>query len=169
MTKACKLTSIAANIRLAVFDIDGVLTNGHVYIMPDGTQARTTHVRDGHGLVMLKRAGIATAVISGRAGGGVIQRLDELGVEHQYFSVKNKMACLDELQNQLGIDDAQTAFMGDDLPDIDVIRRCALGMAVADAEPAVLDAADWHSERNGGAGAVREACELILSAQGQAS
>lgn len=155
----------AAGIRLALFDIDGVLTDGRLYIGENGIELRSSNVKDGHGLKLLVQGGITTGVISGRPAGAMRDRLKALGMTHAYFEVEDKVTVFETLISRLDIEPEQVAFMGDDTPDLPLLRRCGLALTVADAHPEVLAEAHWISTRDGGMGAVREACDLILSAQ----
>lgn len=161
-----ELRDRAAGIRLALFDVDGVLSDGRLYLAEDGTELRTSHVRDGHGLKLLTGAGLQTGIISGRPAGGWRKRAARLGMQHLYFETGDKIAVLESLLEQSGLHAEQVSFMGDDTPDLGLIRRCGLGMAVADAHPDVLAAADWVSDLGGGQGAVRQACDLLLASRG---
>jgi len=123
------------------------------------------HVRDGSGLVAVQRAGITVAIISGRDSAAVTRRAAELGIRHVRQGVGDKGAALDQLLDELGVSAAATACVGDDTPDVPMLRRAGLAIGVADAHPALLAAAHWVTPSNGGQGAVREACDLLLSAR----
>ncbi len=157
----------ASGIALAIFDVDGVLTNGQLLLGPQGQEFKQFHARDGQGLVMLRDAGIAVAVISGRASEVVTQRMNELGITHVYQGERSKERAYEMLLGELDLRPEQTCFVGDDLPDIPVMRRAGLAVAVADAHPCVLAVAHWCTTIRGGYGAARETCELILQAQGK--
>lgn len=159
------LLKLAANVKLVVFDVDGVMTDGKLYLGPDGVEFKSMHVRDGLGLKRLQAMGIIPAVISGRPSRPVEDRLLSLGLQYIYMEVDNKPGVFAELCETLGIDAADTAVMGDDLPDLQIMQTAGLGLAVADAVPEVLAAADWTSTRRGGEGAVREACDLLVNAR----
>lgn len=152
-------------ICLVVFDVDGVMTDGKLYLGPEGEEIKTMHVRDGLGLKRLMAAGITPAVISGRPSTMVARRMAELGVEHVFLASDDKTRDYETLLTTLGLTDQQAAMMGDDLPDLDLMQRTGLALAVANAVPEVILAAHWVSQRPGGEGAVREACELIISCQ----
>lgn len=164
---ATDFSARCAAIRLVVFDVDGVMTDGKLYLGADGEETKTMHVRDGLGLKRLMAAGITPAVISGRASGMVARRMAELGVEHVFLDSGNKLHDYESLLTTLALDDSQAAMMGDDLPDLELMQRASVSLAVADAVPEVLQAADWISHRNGGEGAVRQACELLIAAREQ--
>lgn len=159
------LAQRCAAVRLAVFDVDGVMTDGKLYLGPQGEEIKTMHVRDGLGLKRLMAAGITPAVISGRPSTMVARRMAELGVEHVFLASADKIRDYESLLAQLDLTDAQVAMMGDDLPDLALMQRTGVALAVADALPAVRQAAHWISAYKGGEGAVREACELLIAAQ----
>jgi 3-deoxy-D-manno-octulosonate 8-phosphate phosphatase (KDO 8-P phosphatase) len=155
----------AARIRLLVLDVDGVLTDGRLYFGATGEALKTFHVRDGAGIVQLRRAGIQVAVISGRNSAAVELRMNELGVTHVHQGIHDKHATLQALLQQLQLSHEQLACVGDDTPDIPMLNLAHLAVAVADAHPAVRAAAHHVTQLNGGMGAVREVCDLILQAQ----
>lgn len=160
------LSARAAAIKLLILDIDGVMTDGRLYIGPDGTEFKAVSVRDGHGIKMAMREGITIAVISGRPSSAMEHRLSELGVQQVFMSVKDKLGVFNKLVTELNIEPEQAAFMGDDLPDLAVMAACGLGLTVADAAPEVLSAADWISDNPGGRGAIRQATEWLIRARG---
>lgn len=160
-----QLDKQAAKIRLVIFDVDGVMTDGRLYLGPDGAEFKSMHVRDGLGLKRLQAMDITPAVISGRPSRAVEDRLLELGLQYIYLHVEDKAAVFQELCEMLQLEPEQCAVMGDDLPDLTIMRRAGLAMSVADAVPDVKNAAHWVSSRCGGDGAVREACDLIIAAQ----
>ncbi|WP_426140182.1 KdsC family phosphatase [Pseudomonas sp. DWP3-1-2] len=154
------------HIKLAVFDVDGVLTDGRLYFLEDGSEFKTFNTLDGQGIKMLIASGIVTAIISGRKTPVVERRANNLGIEHLYQGREDKLVVLDELLARLNLNYEQVAYLGDDLPDLPVIRRVGLGMAVANAADFVRQHAHGVTRVRGGEGAAREFCELILSAQG---
>jgi 3-deoxy-D-manno-octulosonate 8-phosphate phosphatase (KDO 8-P phosphatase) len=156
----------ARRIRLLVLDVDGVLTDGRLYISASGEEFKVFHVRDGSGLVAIQRAGITVAIVSGRDSPAVLHRASELGITHVRQGVADKGAELDRLLAELGITAEETACVGDDTPDAPMLRRAGLAIGVADSHPALLAAAHWTTRSNGGHGAVREVCDLLLSAHG---
>ncbi|WP_028240284.1 KdsC family phosphatase [Stutzerimonas azotifigens] len=156
----------ARNVRLAIFDVDGVLTDGRLYFLVDGSEFKTFNTLDGHGIKMLIRSGVRTAIISGRKTPVVERRAANLGIQHLYQGREDKIVVVEELLGQLGLDYSQVAYLGDDLPDLPVIRRVGLGMAVANAAAFVRRHAHGVTEARGGEGAAREFCELIMQAQG---
>ncbi|KRW57467.1 KdsC family phosphatase [Pseudomonas sp. TTU2014-080ASC] len=154
------------NIKLAVFDVDGVLTDGKLYFLVDGSEFKTFNTLDGHGIKMLINSGVRTAIITGRTTPVVERRAKNLGIQHLYQGREDKLVVLDELLSELGLDYDQVAYLGDDLPDLPVIRRVGLGMAVANADGFVRQHAHGTTQARGGEGAAREFCELIMKAQG---
>jgi 3-deoxy-D-manno-octulosonate 8-phosphate phosphatase (KDO 8-P phosphatase) len=157
----------ARAIRLLVLDVDGVLTDGRLYFGPRGEALKVFDVRDGAGLVRLRRAGIEVAVISGRRSPMVAARCRELGVRHLYQGVDDKLAILRRLCARLKLAPAACACVGDDVADVPLMRSVAFSFAVADAHPEARRAAHVVTRRGGGAGAVREVCDLLLAAQGR--
>jgi 3-deoxy-D-manno-octulosonate 8-phosphate phosphatase (KDO 8-P phosphatase) len=157
----------AAGIRIAIFDIDGVMTDGGLHYTDDGHELKTFNVQDGLGLKFLQRNGIELAIITGRTGGVVTRRADDLGIAHVFLGVGNKGEAAGKLLAQLGFDWSACAFMGDDLIDLPAMRRCGLAIAPANARPQVRERAHLVTETRGGHGAVREAAEFILNAQGK--
>lgn len=155
----------ARRIRLLVLDVDGVLTDGRLHYGPDGDEWKSFHVRDGLGIKLAMRAGIEVAVISGRGGGAVEKRTKELGIRHVRLKQDDKQAALAEITEELRIGLNAVACVGDDIPDLAIIEPCALGIAVADAHPAVRSAADLSTALPGGHGAVREVCDLLVAAR----
>jgi 3-deoxy-D-manno-octulosonate 8-phosphate phosphatase (KDO 8-P phosphatase) len=161
------LDARARAVKLAIFDVDGVLTDGTIYIGPQGETFKAFNILDGHGVKMLQSAGIATAIISGRASEAVAWRAKELSIAHVVQGAANKVAEFDKLLASLGLEARACAFVGDDLPDLPVMTRCGLAVAVANAAEAVKAAAHYVTRASGGRGAVREFCEVVLRAQGQ--
>ena len=156
------LLAVARAIRLLVLDVDGVLTDGRLYISATGEEFKAFHVRDGSGLVAVQKAGVAVAIISGRDSGAVRQRAAELGIRHVRQGVTDKAAALDELMRETGVQAREVACVGDDTPDIPMLRKAALAVAVADAHPSAAAVAHWVTASGGGRGAVREVCDQLL-------
>ncbi len=156
----------ARRIRLAIFDVDGVLTDGRLYFMPDGTEFKSFNTLDGHGIKMLRASGVEVAIISGRNSPLVEKRAANLGIAHLIQGREDKLNALDELLRLVPVEMDQIAFLGDDLPDLQVMRRVGLGMAVATADSFVREQAHGITMAAGGQGAAREFCELIMRAQG---
>lgn len=161
-----ELLQRARAVKLAIFDVDGVLTDGRLYFLPDGSEFKTFNTLDGHGIKMLIASGIETAIISGRKTPVVERRAQNLGIQHLFQGREDKLTVLDGLLAELGLSYEQVAYLGDDLPDLPVIRRVGLGMAVASADGFVRQHAHGVTQARGGEGAAREFCELILRAQG---
>jgi len=159
------ITETAARIRLLVLDVDGVLTDGSLHYGPEGFEWKTFHVRDGLGIKLAQRAGIEVAIISGRGGGAVEQRVKELGIRHIRLKRDDKEAALEEIAEELKIGLSAVAAVGDDTPDLALFEVCGLGIAVADAHQSVLAAADWTTTLRGGRGAVREVCDMLIDAR----
>ena len=157
----------AAAVRLAVFDVDGVLTDGGLVLGTDGAEFKTFHVHDGLGLVMLLESGLEVGVISARPSALVAERMQALGVRHVALGVENKAAELQRLLAQLDLAADQAAYVGDDLVDLAPMALAGLSVAVADGHPLVRARAHWVTECHGGRGAAREVCELLLRAQGR--
>ena len=155
----------AQNIRLLICDVDGVLTDGRLYFTPEGEELKSFHARDGHGIKLVQRAGIDTAVISGRNSKAVALRMESLGVRHVFQGQEHKLPIFLKLLDELGITPDQVAFVGDDLLDLPLLRRVGLAVAVADGHFTILDSAHWITSAAGGMGAVREVCDLLLTAQ----
>jgi 3-deoxy-D-manno-octulosonate 8-phosphate phosphatase (KDO 8-P phosphatase) len=155
--------------RLLVLDVDGVLTDGRLYFGPRGEALKVFHVRDGNGIVLLRRAGIAVAVISGRRSPMVAVRCRELGVRHVYQGVRDKLTVLKRLCARLKLPLTACAAVGDDLPDLPLLHAVALSFAVADAHADVRRAARFVTTLAGGAGAVREVCDELLARRSRAA
>ena len=156
----------ARRVRLACFDVDGTLTDGALAFDSDGRELKTFHVHDGQGLVLLRKCGIAVALVTARPGGIVESRAHDLGIQ-AHVHVADKRAQVDALRESLGLDADAVAFMGDDLADVGVMRTAGLAVAPADAHRCAADVAHWQTTARGGRGAGRELCDLILHAQGR--
>lgn len=159
------LRSALARIRLAVFDVDGVFTDGRLHYGLGGEQLKVFHVRDGHGVKRLRAAGVEVAVISGRSSGVVAARMAELGVAHVHQGSDDKLTVLEGLLDQLGVPAAACCYCGDDEPDVAPMRAVGLAVAPADAHPSARAAAAWVLATPGGQGAVRELCDALLAAR----
>ncbi|MEJ2643401.1 MAG: 3-deoxy-manno-octulosonate-8-phosphatase KdsC [Gammaproteobacteria bacterium] len=157
----------AARIRLLIFDVDGVLTDGSLYLGDDGQEYKAFHSRDGHGIKMLQANGVQAAVITGRTSQVVIHRMDNLGIKHVYQGQEDKRVALDDLLTRLSVSSDEAAYVGDDVVDLPAMRRVGLAIAVQDAHPAVKRHAHWQTPSPGGRGAARDVCELLLEAQGK--
>lgn len=159
------LAERARAIRLLVLDVDGVMTDGRLYIRPQGDEVKCFHVRDGYGLKALQRAGITVAIISGRRSEAVARRMRELGIEMVHQGVDDKLAVLREIEQRVGVDASRIACVGDDTPDVPVMNHVGLAIAVADAHSDARQVADHVTSAKGGRGAVREVCDLLLAAR----
>ncbi|MGB5512830.1 MAG: HAD-IIIA family hydrolase [Woeseiaceae bacterium] len=153
-------------VRLIAFDVDGVFTDGRFYLSDEGVESKAFHTQDGYGIRQLITAGISVAVISGRRSGAVERRMQELGVPYIVQGCKDKVAALDAILAELGITPDECAYVGDDVPDLPLLRHVGVSIAVANAVATVRMQCDYLTTASGGAGAVREACELLLSTQG---
>lgn len=162
-----ELAQRARALRLAIFDVDGVMTDGTLYIGPEGEQVKAFNILDGHGLKMLQAAGVATAIISGRKSQAVAWRARELGIAHVSQGVADKVAEFERLRSSVGCEASACAFMGDDLPDLEVMRLCGLAVSVPNGAEPVRRAAHYVTRAPGGRGAVREFCDLVLAARAQ--
>ena len=156
----------AQAVRLAIFDVDGVLTDGGLHYSDSGEETKVFDVRDGHGMKMLQASGVALAIITSRTSRCVARRAENLGIDLLYQGVENKVTAFEALAAKLGLDRSACAYMGDDWVDLPVLLRCGLAMSVPEAPAAVRERVHYVTRANGGRGAVREACELIMQAQG---
>mgnify|MGYP001588674902 FL=1 len=156
----------AQEVRVVFFDVDGVLTDGGLYFSGEGEVLKRFHTLDGHGLKMLQKAGITPAVVTGRDSAPLRLRLKQLGIEHARFGTEDKVPAAEAILAELGLQWDQAAAMGDDWPDLPVMRRSRFACAPANAHDEALHVADWVSSRCGGDGAVRQFCDLLLAANG---
>lgn len=152
-------------IRLLIIDVDGVLTDGSLQFDNRGEEYKTFNSLDGHGIRMLLQSGIEVAVITGRKSGIVEHRMGDLGVSHLYQGQRDKLPAFEQLLNATGLQPEQTAYIGDDLPDLAVMRRVGLAIAVQNAHGFVKQHCDWVTSNRGGQGAVREVTDFILQSQ----
>lgn len=155
----------AARIRLVVFDVDGVFTDGRLYYGPGGEELKVFHVHDGQGVKHLLRQGVAVAVISGRDSAAVSRRMQDLGIAHVFQGDEDKLPIFERLLKKLGVQPEEAACVGDDLPDLPLLKAAGLAVAVANALPAVRAQAHVVTQATGGLGAVREVCDLIMAAR----
>jgi 3-deoxy-D-manno-octulosonate 8-phosphate phosphatase (KDO 8-P phosphatase) len=153
-------------VRCVALDVDGVLTDGRIYVSDDGQNMRAFDVKDGTGIIYLQRAGIPVAVLSGESREAVRHRARRLDIRTVLLGFKDKLAGFRELLKAEGVEPRQVCYVGDDLPDVPPMRSAGLAVAVADAHPLVREAAHWVTRQPGGRGAVREIAERILQAQG---
>lgn len=156
----------ASTIRLALFDVDGVLTDGRIYIDANGAEIKVFNTHDGHGIRLLLHYGIEVGVITGRTSKALEYRMQDLKVKHVYQGCKDKFLVFQELLSRLDLNEHQAAYVGDDIFDLQVMSRCGLAVAVANAHVFVKQHAHYETINTGGHGAVREVCELLLDAQG---
>jgi 3-deoxy-D-manno-octulosonate 8-phosphate phosphatase (KDO 8-P phosphatase) len=157
----------ARRLRLMVFDVDGVLTDGRLWYGPGGEALKAFHVRDGHGMKLLAEGGVAAALLSGRRSPALAARAAELGVSHVLQGVEDKRPAFEALLARLGLEAADAGYMGDDLPDLPVLAHCGFACAPPDAHPLALRCAHYVADARAGAGAAREVCEYVLGAQGR--
>ena len=155
----------AATIRLVVFDVDGVLTDGSLYLSESGSETRAFHTRDGMGLILLLRGELEVGVISGKKSPALEKRMGQMGIQHVLHGRVDKLQALKELLERTGLEAGQVCFTGDDVLDLPPMAVAGLAVAVADAHPRVRRAAHWVTRERGGRGAVREVCDLILESQ----
>jgi 3-deoxy-D-manno-octulosonate 8-phosphate phosphatase (KDO 8-P phosphatase) len=156
----------AARVRLLLFDVDGVLTDGRVIINSDGTESKSFWIRDGIAMVWAQRAGIRVGLLSARQSPTTPHRASQLGITLVYHGVKSKLATYTQILSDLSLTDEQVAYMGDDVVDLAVLNRAGFAAAPADAVDDVLQRVHWTSRLPAGAGAARELVELVLRAQG---
>jgi 3-deoxy-D-manno-octulosonate 8-phosphate phosphatase (KDO 8-P phosphatase) len=156
----------ARQIRLVIFDVDGVLTDGSLFIDADGREHKVFNSRDGHGMRLLQQSGVAIGVITGRSSNAVTHRMKGLGIDHVFQGQSDKLPPFMELLQRLDLDASQVACVGDDVVDLPMMRRSGLAIAVSDAHDLVKEHAHWITAHGGGRGAARDVCELIMKAQG---
>ena len=154
------------NIRLLLLDVDGVMTDGGIIYDGNGLETKVFNVKDGHGIKMLQRHGIEVGIITGRTSQVVAFRAKELGISLVYQGALKKLDSYDDVKRKTGFDDSQIAYVGDDVIDVQVMRRVAFAAAPADALPEARAAAHFVTSLSGGRGAVREVCDLILKGRG---
>jgi len=169
----------AARIRLLIFDVDGVLTDGSLFVGDDGQEYKAFNSRDGHGIKMLLKYGVEVAIITGRSSQVVEHRMANLGITHIYQGKLDKLPAYEELRGKLeklpayeelrtklGVSPEETAYVGDDVVDLPVMRRVGLAIAVQDAHPLVCQHSHWQTPSAGGRGAARDVCEMLMEAKG---
>lgn len=155
----------AKRIKLVIFDVDGVLTTGQLFYSENGESLKVFNVRDGLGIKLLQKIQIKTAVISSRHSEMLTNRMNELGVDFIFQGQADKKIAYAELIQKLQLENENVAYIGDDLPDLPLIKQSGLGVAVADAHESVKEAANWLTSKNGGMGAVRELADFIIESQ----
>lgn len=164
---AADLAQRFARIQLLSLDVDGVLTDGRLYFTDAGMELKTFSSQDGHALKMLQDSGVAVAIITGRSSRLVTRRARELGIRLVFQGARDKRAAFDALLTRTGLEAAAVAHVGDDIPDLPVLRRAGLAIGVANQNPVMATYVHYVTRAAGGAGAVREVCELILRCQGR--
>lgn len=160
------ITFRAKQVRLAAFDVDGVLTDGALYYTDAGEEFKAFNVQDGHGLKMLQESGVTIAIITSRSSKLVANRARNLGIEHLYQGVEDKLDAMNALLQRLGLSLDEAGYMGDDVIDLPLLRRCGFAASVPEAPALVRQHAHYVTRAGGGRGAVREFCEYVLHAQG---
>ena len=156
----------ARDVRMIVFDVDGVLTDGSLFYDNQGQEYKAFNSRDGHGIKMLRASGVETGIITGRTSQIVLHRARNLGIEHIYQGAEDKLEALQNLLQETGLTPDQIAYMGDDVVDLPVLNRCGLAITVPDAPDEVKARCHVVTQAGAGRGAAREVCELIMHAQG---
>lgn len=165
MSPSNSVTEKAKLIKLLILDVDGVFTDGRIWISGEGTEYKMFNTQDGYGLKTLRRQGIQVAVITGRKSSAVTYRMKELGIEHVFQDIRDKLAVFKNLLKDLALEATQCAYVGDDNPDIPVMQQVGLKVAVENATAPVKSVADYETSAKGGHGAIREVCDMILAAQ----
>ena len=160
------ILNLAKKIKLVIFDVDGVLTDGSLFFGDDGQEYKAFYSRDGLGIKLLQRTGVEVGIITARDSQLVNHRMENLGIEHLYQGRLDKISAFEEMIAKLNVSPEQTAYAGDDVVDLPVMKKVGLAIAVQDAHPFVKKHAHWITEQNGGRGAARDICELIMEAQG---
>lgn len=156
----------AQKIKLAIFDVDGVLTTGALFLGDDGQEYKAFNSRDGHGMKMLAANGVDTAIITGRSSRVVERRAHDINIKHVYQGALEKLPVYEKLLTDLGLQHDEVAFVGDDIVDLPILLRVGLAVSVADGHPLVREHSHWTTPSNGGCGAAREFCEMMMFAQG---
>jgi 3-deoxy-D-manno-octulosonate 8-phosphate phosphatase (KDO 8-P phosphatase) len=162
-----KLLMQLKQIKLLACDVDGVFSDGRIYMGQDGEELKAFHTRDGYGVKALQKIGVHVAIITGRKSNMVERRMTALGVQHIYQGCEDKQPALQALQKKLCIAISETAAIGDDMPDLGMFQVSQCNVCVQDGHPTLLAKAHYHTRTKGGFGAVRELCDLILLAHGQ--
>jgi len=163
---AAEVLKAAAAIKLVLFDVDGVLTDGSLFMSDDGQEYKAFYSRDGHGLKMLQHSGVEVGIITGRTSKVVEHRAAELGIKHLFQGSQEKLATYLDLVEKFNLNPQEIAFVGDDVVDLPIMLQTGLAVAVQDAHHLIKQHADWVTPSRGGRGAARELCEMIMYAQG---
>lgn len=161
-----EVLALAAKVKLLLFDVDGVLTDGRLVIGDDGLEFKAFNSRDGHGIKMLQRNGVAVGIITGRTSRVVKHRVKDLGIKHVFQGCKEKLPVYRKLIKKLKLKPEQTAYVGDDVVDLPIMLHVGLAVAVQNAHALAKQHAHWITPSIGGYGAAREVCEMVLLAQG---
>jgi 3-deoxy-D-manno-octulosonate 8-phosphate phosphatase (KDO 8-P phosphatase) len=156
----------ASAVKLVIFDVDGVLTDGGLYLGDDGREYKVFHSRDGHGMKMLQHTGVRIGIITGRTSQAVSHRMESLGITDVYQGQEIKLPAYEHLLEKLRFQSHEIAYVGDDVMDLAIMQRVGLAITVQDAHPLVKQHAHWITPNVGGRGAARDVCELIMEAQG---
>jgi len=159
------LTEKAKKIKLLILDVDGILSTGALYYDNNGETFKPFHVHDGLGIKLLQRAGIPVGIISAKKSDPLEKRIQDLAIDYPYLGYEDKLPIYEELKAKLQLQDEQIAYMGDDLPDLPLLKRVGFAATAANATEIILQHVDFKSKYKGGKGAVREVCELLLKAQ----
>lgn len=166
MSIATNIEERAKKIKVVVFDVDGIMTNGGLGLSDDGQEFKTFHSHDGLGMKLLRNTGIRIAIVTGRDSQVVVKRAENIKASHVYQGVEDKLEVFNQLLIDMDVSAEECVFMGDDVIDIPPIRRCGLGVTVPHAMPLVKEYAHYITSKEAGHGAIREVCELIMKAQG---
>jgi len=161
-----EVLKIAKNIKLVIFDVDGVLTDGSLFYGDDGQEYKAFNSRDGHGMKMLQETGVQIGIITGRTSDVVLHRMKNLNVQHIYQGRLEKLPAFEELINKLEIDIEHVAYVGDDVVDLPIMIRVGLAITVPGAHDLAKQHSHWITTQRAGAGAARDICEMIMKAQG---
>ena len=161
-----QLNETAKKIELVIFDVDGVLTDGSLFIGDDGQEYKAFNSKDGHGIRMLQECGVGAAILTGRQSEVVRHRTRDLGIELVMQGYRDKRPAFEALLKETGLTPEVIAYVGDDVVDLPVMKQVGLAIAVADAHPMVLEHADWVTRASGGRGAARDVCEFLMRARG---
>lgn len=154
-----------SKIQLIGFDVDGVFTDGRFYLADDGTESKAFNTQDGYGIRCLLEAGVEVVVISGRRSQAVEQRMQELRIRHAHLGCKDKVSAFHALANDLGLEKEATAFVGDDIPDLALLKEVGVPFAVGNATAELIEFCAYTTSRHGGMGAIREICDMIIKAK----
>jgi 3-deoxy-D-manno-octulosonate 8-phosphate phosphatase (KDO 8-P phosphatase) len=160
-----KIIEKAKSIRLAIFDVDGVLTDGKLHYGPSGIEYKQFNVHDGQGIKYLMQSGVEVGIITACTSTIVAKRMKDLGIQHVYQGIRDKVEAYNDLKQKLNLTDEQIAYTGDDLPDLPLICKVGLGVTVPNGSPILKQHACWITQASGGNGAAREVCDLIMHTQ----